>query len=75
MGEFDHRRVQASFAGTGNATTSIARHRRIGYAEGMVQIVSRQATLERRECGDCGMCCKLFHIPAVEKSAGKWRWR
>jgi Fe-S-cluster containining protein len=38
----------------------------------MVQIVSRPASPERRECGSCGMCCKLFHIPAVEKPAGKW---
>jgi hypothetical protein len=38
----------------------------------MVQIVSRPAATEPRECGSCGMCCKLFHIPAVEKPAGKW---
>jgi Fe-S-cluster containining protein len=40
----------------------------------MVRIVSRPAAPERRECGSCGMCCKQFHIPAVEKPAGKWRW-
>jgi hypothetical protein len=39
----------------------------------MVQIVSRPAAPERRECGACGICCKLFHIPAVDKPAGKWR--
>jgi Fe-S-cluster containining protein len=38
----------------------------------MVQIVSRAAAPAQRECGSCGMCCKLFHIPAVEKPAGKW---
>jgi len=38
----------------------------------MVQIVSRPAAAKRRECGSCGMCCKLFHVPAVEKSAGIW---
>jgi len=36
-------------------------------------MVSRPAAPERRECGSRGMCCKLFHIPAVEKSAEKWR--
>lgn len=25
-----------------------------------------------RECGSCTMCCKLFTIPAVPKSAGVW---
>jgi hypothetical protein len=39
----------------------------------MVQIVSRPAAPERRECGSWGMRCKLIHISAVEKAAGKWR--
>jgi Fe-S-cluster containining protein len=38
----------------------------------MVQIVSRPAAPVRRECGACGMCCKLFHIAAVDKRAGTW---
>lgn len=23
-------------------------------------------------CGECNACCKVFHIPALEKPAGKW---
>jgi hypothetical protein len=39
----------------------------------MVQIVSRPtAPPARRECGSCGLCCKLFHVPAVDKPAGQW---
>lgn len=25
-----------------------------------------------RECGECGLCCKLPKIRALEKPAGKW---
>jgi hypothetical protein len=43
----------------------------------MVQIVSRPAAPARRECGSCGLCCKVYDLPAVEKSAGVWcrHWR
>lgn len=25
-----------------------------------------------RECGSCALCCKVYHVPAVEKPAGVW---
>jgi len=38
----------------------------------MVQIISRPAAPERRECGSCTMCCKVYGIPEIEKPAGQW---
>ena len=25
-----------------------------------------------RDCGTCSLCCKVFHVPALEKPAGTW---
>lgn len=32
----------------------------------------RQETLPTKECGTCTLCCKLFPVPELDKSAGKW---
>ncbi len=25
-----------------------------------------------RECGSCTLCCKVYHVPEIDKVAGKW---
>lgn len=26
-----------------------------------------------KTCGDCGLCCKIMGVTALEKPAGRWR--
>lgn len=34
--------------------------------------ISSNAVLNTRECGECGLCCNLLSVPALEKPAREW---
>ena len=38
----------------------------------MLQPRSQPAGAAARECGTCALCCKVYHVPAVDKPAGVW---
>jgi len=31
-----------------------------------------EGVASERSCGDCGLCCKLLGVQAIDKSPGKW---
>jgi hypothetical protein len=33
---------------------------------------AKAPVLPGRECGSCTLCCKVYHVPDIDKVAGKW---
>lgn len=33
---------------------------------------STAPVVDGRECGSCTLCCKVYHVPEINKVAGKW---
>jgi hypothetical protein len=44
----------------------------LGYPVAMSLISSQPLGGAARQCGSCALCCKVYHVPALDKPAGVW---